>query len=256
MIGVHVHKGTHKTYDAAIIAASVKYNTNVVQIFVTNPRSYARIAMNLSNLALLVEDHNMRIYIHASYACQPWNVGLGRDRSLQALRKDIEACTEIDGRGVIMHLPARVGKLDETFARFPPNAPIALEMVSTLSPENYSNPAVLRPLPYKVCVDTAHLWSMGVKMRHRNTVQTWLDAMKDRIMLFHLNGSYELIGSGKDKHAVPFSKNDKIWGKVKYSGSSCELLVMYSHEYGIDMIVENNHDPPESVSTFLAMAGQ
>lgn len=256
MIGVHVHKGSHKTYDAAILAATETYNTNVVQIFVTNPRSYTQIGMKHDNIAALVGDKNLRVYIHASYVCRPWTAGLGRDRSLESLRHDVAVCEKLDARGVIVHLPVCVGKLDEVFAQFPQNAPIALEMVATRSPNNYSNPAVLRTLPYKICVDTAHLWSMNVNMRHRNTVQLWLDAMKGRIMLFHLNGSCVPLGSGKDKHAVPFSKNDNIWGRVKYSGSSCELLVLYAHEYGIDMVVENNADQPECVSKFLMMAGQ
>jgi endonuclease IV len=242
MIGVHIKKRDCATYEDAIDLAAGKYSTNVFQIFLTNPRSNQVIKINYDRLATVVQQKNMHMYVHTSYTCRPWGKLPNISSSLISLRRDLLTCAQIGGSGVVLHLPTQVANLAESFARFSADDKILLEPVATKNADNYSVPEILVQLPYKICVDTAHLWSMGVNMRHRPTVIDWFSKMGDRIGLIHLNGSQELLRSGKDKHAVPFARNDHIWGKTKYAKSSCEYIVAYAQERNIDMIVENNDD--------------
>jgi hypothetical protein len=254
MIGVHVKKGSFASYEDAILDACGKYNTQVVQLFVTNPRSNQAIKINHDRLAQLISGRDLHVYIHASYVCRVWGAYDTNGTSRESLHRDLRVCHQIGARGVILHLPAKVSKIPPVIQKLQPHEKLLFEPVATKIADNYGRPAILTQLPYKICVDTAHLWSMGVNVRHRPTMVAWLTDMQDRISLIHLNGSYELIGAGTDKHAVPFSKNDRIWGSLKYAGSSCAYIIAYARERGIDMIVENNEvgdDAEAALQLFL-----
>ena len=67
------------------------------------------------------------------------------------------------------------------------------------------------------CIDTCHLWSAGIEMNKKKIVDNWLNDIKyiKKIGLFHLNGgSNDIFNTGKDKHIVPFSSDDNIWGEI------------------------------------------
>lgn len=255
MIGIHLKKRQHATYEDALTAMTGAYGAKAFQIFLTNPRSITAVKMNHARLTEAIAQQDLHMYVHASYICRPWGKLDSVAASLKSLRDDVAQCAQMGGRGVVVHLPAKVSNIADSLSRLAPTDNILLEPIATKAADNYSSPKILAQLPHKICVDTAHLWSMGVNMRRQKVVIDWFAEMGDRVGLIHLNGSFVLIGSGKDKHAVPFSKDDRIWGKTKYAGSSCEYIVNYARARNIDMIIENNIDTDAadaSIAAFIA----
>lgn len=256
MIGVHVKKRQHATYEDAITAMMTTYGVKAFQLFLTNPRSTNAVKMNHTRLADVIRQNDLHMYVHASYICRPWGKLDTVAASLKVLRDDIALCAQMGGRGIVLHLPAKVSNIVDSLARFTSTDNILLEPIATKAADNYSNPKILIQLPYKICVDTAHMWSMGVNMRRLKIVIDWFAEMADRIGLIHINGSCVLLGSGKDKHAVAFSKDDHIWGKSKYTGSGCEYIINYAKARDIDLIIENNIETPAADADVAAFIMQ
>jgi endonuclease IV len=98
-----------------------------------------------------------------------------------------------------------------------------------------------------ICVDTAHVFSSGIDITTAAGARRWWNGFrnrdkKEKIKLVHLNGIYRELGSGTDKHAVIFHKNDSIWGNIDYEQSGCKFLIEKFVKYRIPIVMEINTD--------------
>jgi hypothetical protein len=65
------------------------------------------------------------------------------------------------------------------------------------------------------------------------------------VALFHLNGNcYKMGERAQDKHAIPLSPEDKIWGGMEYSNSGCREFIDIAMKMRIPIVVEGKprHD--------------
>lgn len=219
-------------------AAAADFDARAFQVFVAGPR----------NMAITLRDEEadelreyldrdlegLRVISHGTYADYPW---YGESYPAKFIRMELEACERAGISGLVVHL----GKPGvEEVMRFIPrlvtatrNVLVFLE-VPHVKPEHshYETPEKLAALfreirrldptlcKFGLCVDTAHLWSCGVDLQSFEDAEDWLrrlEAVADVIppdrIIFHLNDSFDELGSGVDHHAPLLG--GKIWEGYK-----------------------------------------
>ena len=90
-------------------------------------------------------------------------------------------------------------------------------------------------------MDTAHLSAGKQKIQTRQEVSDWIEQITnwDYIGLLHLNGNeYDPNVRAGDKHCIPSSSNDKIWGNT--TDGYKEMIQWHVKEQKKDAIVEVN----------------
>lgn len=105
--------------------------------------------------------------------------------------------------------------------------------------------AGLKPSEAAFCIDTSHIFpNTTYDISLYDDAKKYLKAIAnpEYIRLFHLNGSAHERKSGKDTHALPFSKTDKIWYGKKYSESGFAAFVEFAIANKIPVIFEMNED--------------
>ena len=103
-------------------------------------------------------------------------------------------------------------------------------------------------------LDTAHIYAAGVELKTLDEAKTYLNSIKnfDRVDLLHLNGNCVHNNICKDKHAVPFSPDDKIWGNVAYKDSGCRAFIVKFLKHGKDIIFEvKNHGQIQEIVNLI-----
>jgi hypothetical protein len=73
-------------------------------------------------------------------------------------------------------------------------------------------------------------------------MKSWLDEItyKQKIKMFHLNGSSALKGSGADKREPAFTSTDKIWYGIHPKKSGVRAVMEFASKYKIPVICEIN----------------
>ena len=251
--GSHVAKISHilsdpnkkrKTMLDAIIKDSTIMNLKSVQIFVQGPRNSKMSNINYNNIKEYCNSKKINLYVHSSYitvgifSITPNNKNEEKNKkAIENLISQFEACDKLNSKGFVIHLTKRkpseiintlniiipIIKKFKTPLVFeqPAKKPDGLKTYETSDKINNLTKMIIDEFPdYKNwywCIDTCHLWSAGIKMNDKKIVDKWLCDIKhkNKIGLFHLNGgSLDIFNTGKDKHIVPFSDDDDIWGDV------------------------------------------
>lgn len=103
------------------------------------------------------------------------------------------------------------------------------------------------------CVDTAHLHGAGVDIQSYDSMKTWISEIenKEKIKMFHLNGSSAVLGSGKDKHEIAFTAEDNIWHGIDPDDSGLKAVVEFSSENDIVIICEINRGDEKDTHKLL-----
>jgi endonuclease IV len=92
------------------------------------------------------------------------------------------------------------------------------------------------PLIVGLCVDTAHLWACGVSMTTYDNAKHWLDEIDPIPIMFHLNDSKEVFGSGKDVHQC--ITHGHIWRDIPIEKSGLAYISNYSKKNNCMVILE------------------
>lgn len=271
ILGVHVSQSSKVADDKkkrelhdAIIDDTNLFGLNAAQIFVYGPRSpipnkidFDKIQHTCVELDLTVHSCYSQVGI---WKVQPHNRNTPAAKSkLTIFNNEMAAVRKAGAWCMVVHiskiLPEEVAN---TMKYLKPIAKkngvkISLEMVASKAdrektyetPEKLDNLVTLLGVGesyYCFTVDTAHIWAAGQDIQSYANMKDWLARMtyKKKIQMFHLNGSYSARGSGKDKHAIPFSANDKIWHGIAPEESGVRAIVEFAVEHSIPMICEIN----------------
>ena len=253
MLGIHI-RSDEGGLGPSLIAATQKWTC--AQICTHGPRNTRE--NNFDKKLVKRAAKKMPVYSHSTFLTQ-----LSRENWPRKHIKDqLETCKMLGLKGLVIHLPR---ELPETIGRImsilnDKDMPIILEMPSGEPDDRtYETPeklnALIAAIPcnvnYGICIDTSHVWAGGEDMKYYNDVKQWLDRIvdKDKIVMFHLNGTTVPLGGHRDVHSVPFSQDDLIWGDVKYPNSGFRAVAEFAKKYGAVTIMEvkGNTDYPRSV---------
>ena len=270
MFGVHVTKSSHvlddkteaDTLSEAIARDADALDLKSVQVFTYGPRFLVANKIDFDEVKQVVAKRKLSLSIHSAYATVSiWKMF---DKDIDDRKKDIaifssqmRSCEKIGAWGMVLHVTkiepdvvARVMKKIMPIAT-KTGVKIVLEMVANKAHKTntYETPEKINRVseligdgPWGWCIDTAHLWGAGVDVKSYSNMKEWLDKLKhkDRVVQIHLNGSSAILASGKDKHEIAFSPDDKIWYKVKPQDSGLKAIVEFAIERNIDVTLEIN----------------
>lgn len=274
VVGRHVCKGRFADISDAIIANITAAPSTSTQIFTHGPHSTR--ANNINVAAVNALSKYIKIFVHEPYRIHIFN---GNEDMMRAMVDVFKVAAACGSSGVVIHLPRatvnvvvkNVSKLIELLDKEMITVPIVLE-----TPSNVSHPTMSWESPEKIrrlddalndakidasrvgiCIDTAHIFAGGADIRSRKNASQYLRELPiARIHLFHLNGN-EYEGRGGDKHAIPLSPLDKIWGGKKYMESGCFEFIEWARAYDIPVIFEDKpHHDQNDIYKFINMCGR
>ena len=248
-----------------------KFGLNAVQIFTHGPRLPTENKLDYEKINKV--SHDLDVTVHSPYT----TVGLWKiqsdnkndsvsKRKITQLKSQLLAVKKAGGWCMVVHITKTLPEnIAYTMKLIKPivkkiGVKISLEMVASKAdrektyetPEKLDNLITLLGIKekyYCITVDTAHIWAAGVDVRSYEAMNDWINRMtfKKKIEMFHLNGSFSERGSGKDKHAVPFSTNDKIWHGIDPNKSGVKAVIDFARSNNITIICEINRGTEEEI---------
>ena len=266
MFGVHIRKTGVFDDDANIgIVESAKNASDewkIIQIMTHGPRTFSRNKFSYRDL----RDVNIRVVVHSTYLSQI------RDDNFGHLFDQLDVCRKIKSYGLVIHMQKGydwvVFMHDLINKAVASKTKIILEMASMKPAINtHENTLSLNRIidmigrekytsqEWGFCIDTAHLWAGGLDISKYADMRNYLREIDHKfILLFHLNGSSDDKGSGRDTHQIPFSAEDKIF-KEPYKQSGVYAVVKYAKKYNIPVIFEINRGTRESLLHLRQLIG-
>lgn len=281
LIGHHVNKDVVSPKEGIVkhIKSSIKeateygIRTDIIQIFVANPRSgkptIEEDSPQFKELKEYVQSNpNIKFIIHSPYVSTAlWT---GNEYSAHIMRKELRMCNDSGILGVIIHLDSHdiqdvIKGLSKIMPKKGTKAKIYLESAHTKPDKSlYETPEKLLKLFTAIrkeldpdldhigfVIDTAHIFVCGADISNDVAAAKWVKGMElihkiipPENIIIHLNGSEFDCGDGRDKHAPLMSSNDKIWFKYKgdYKKSGLSQFLLYAREYKIPCILERRHN--------------
>lgn len=271
LIGTHCSKVSKVDGKDVDIGASIRtecdyFDLNSAQIFVANPHTGVVSDIDVGDVVEKTSDIDLSV--HSAYVTVSiWKGCAGKP--LNTFLSQLGMCHKIRASPLVIHLPKKgVGVVAPIVRDMLPYAKkfgvkIGLEMPAYRSGDStYDTPDKLRSLCeavgpsdyYGIVVDTAHLHGAGIDVSSYDAVKAWLDAVPVGVIcLFHLNGSYAARGSGKDKHAIPFSSSDVIWHGVEPYSSGVRAVVEYGVRYRVPIVLEVNRGSNKELDSALVV---
>jgi deoxyribonuclease-4 len=276
LLGIHVsktndilgHKATDDISDA-IERDTKQLGLNCAQIFTHGPQGHAAVKIDYPSLIKKTSDINLTV--HSAYpTIGIWKVKQSNadeftsKRAINGIRAQLLACKKARAWGLVLHISKILpNDAADTIKVLKPmikkiGVKLVLEMVSSKADENktYETPEKINKLTdllgtdenwWGWCVDTAHLWGAGVDIQSYDNMKNWLDRIKnkEKIVMFHLNGSSAVRASGQDKHEIAFGAKDDIWRDIEPQNSGVRAIVEYANKYELPMICEINRGTVE-----------
>jgi endonuclease IV len=248
--GCHCSVGNILDYDLNIYGA--------VQVFANVPQTGAPIlAKNIENITSIAK--KCRLYIHTPYVERFKE----DEKNLQKSYDYLDIATKVGAVGLVYHIPKApiadivsiIDRLVFIKHKLSSNVKILMEQPAYKAGANtYEQPEKLNKL-IKACskfrvedlgfvLDTAHIYASGVDIRDYKVASDYLNKIEEfnRIDLLHLNGNEIKNDVCKDKHTVPLSDADKIWGGIEWSDSGCKAFFSKFIANGKDVIFEVKQD--------------
>lgn len=281
--------GAHAPTAGGIAKAALPYldaaDARAVQVFVSNPRGWARSAGNPEQDARFVagcrERGDLPVFVHA-----PLLVNLGSPtaatvtRSVTALAHSLERGAAIGARAVVFHAGSAVAAgqaepalrqvreallplLDRAAAAgwprllVEPSAGGGWSLAAQVEDLGRYLDAVDRHDGLGVCFDTCHAWSAGHDLASPGGMAAALDSLvdtcgRDRLRLVHANDSRDPCGSARDRH--------ETIGKGTIGESGFAELMTHPATAGVPVIVETpterHHGHAADIATLNRLARQ
>ena len=257
-IGLHVLKGSG--YLNSLKAVDEQFSITAAQIFVSGPKTYKDTVTDneCATIKEYVDNNNIELFVHSSYVTSL------KMKSGWLIQQQMQHAYKCNARGVVIHIPKAVpdvvaGLVTELLSKYstddfplplllePPGIKPSVGTYSTAEKINTLMSKIKYPLErIGFVLDTAHLWASGTDVSSKQLASDFLSQLvePERIRLIHLNGSYAELGLGKDKHAVPFSSEDNIWGSyiTHPQDSGVAAIVEFAKKYNVTFILEVNRD--------------
>jgi len=291
LLGVHVSKTSAvldkktaaKDLAAAIIRDANALGLNAVQIFTYGPQKMVPNKIDYDEVKEATKD--LDLTVHSAYATSSiWSVHTTNKHEGDAKKKldlfklQLMSSMKVGAWGMVVHVGKQYSDVvANTMTLLKPlskkaGVKVILEMVACKSDadKTYETPEKMDNLTTLIgateqwwgwCVDTAHIWAAGVNIKSYDDMKDWFNRLtyKKKIVQFHLNGSSEIRGGGKDKHEIAFSADDKIWHGVKPEESGVRAIVEFALQNSIPIICEINRgkeaDVVKSINTIKQLAG-
>ena len=252
-------------------------NLNCAQIFTHGPR----IAIENKLDASAIHDmKDIEVSVHSCYSTVGlWKINAENKNSPSSKKKirefidQIKASKAVNADCLVVHIAKRyadeiqytMNNILKPIAK-KEGVVIGLEMVASKADDNktYESPEKLNNLitllgidddSYGIVVDTAHIHAAGQSIRTYEEMNNWLKRLvfNKKIIMFHLNGCFSERGSGKDKHAIPFTPDDLIWRGIHPMESGLRAVVEFAYRKKIPLICEINRGTPAQVKEFISI---
>jgi deoxyribonuclease-4 len=268
MLGVHVTKDSHVLDDKttapdlsdAIIRDTDALKLNCAQVFTYGPRFLVKNKIDYDAVKKATQD--IDVSVHSAYQTTGiWKINGNKApadvKKIDTLKLQLLSCNKINAWGLVLHINKIYPDVAaDVMAIIKPivkksKVKLLLEMVSSKADadKTYETPEKIDNLTTLIgpkedwwgwCVDTAHLWGAGVNIKSYESMKDWLSRLtyKNKILMFHLNGSSAIRGSGKDKHEVVFGPDDLIWHGVKPAASGVRAIIEFAEPRNIPIICE------------------
>lgn len=254
------HIGISKHGIIGAIDEIIKYDGNLIQIFITNPK--ARITTLRSDEELLTVNHyakysKVKIVIHAPYLLNFAHPFSKKNWGIKCLIDHLNTCNKLDAIGVVVH-SGKYLDLDKSEAienmyqnfsyvlkNTPENTKILLETPCGQGTELggrleefriiYNKFSEEEKKRIRICVDTCHVFAAGYDLSNPDKVKTFIKNFDTLIGwkyvdLIHLNDSKTKLNSNLDRHELLDE------GNIGLKGLS--LIVKFAHKAGIPLILE------------------
>lgn len=261
-MGIHLHLDGRSAKDALKYTLDNYPEITDVQIFTHGPQSWAA-TKAFNDFAPIARAASVRIWTHGSYLCVPWKAPKFATHTLDNIR----ASHKLGSGCVVAHIPfAPVDEVVGGIAHLVTmmrehkftDVKLMLEVSATVKDEtrSYESPEKLNRLTralfaagfedcVRICVDTAHIFAGRAQISSADDARLWWSTLDTRLIgMIHLNGSsYDPNVRKGDKHEVPMSPEDLIWGGTspgEYASRGCSVFVNHAHRLKIPIILEIN----------------
>lgn len=270
-IGFHIKKGSHDSLEEAIRANVEKYSLTTAQIFLFGPRNMKQNEYDVDELQSVISETKLRVCVHGSYLLSPWSL---KKSAIGAIVRELEAAQAIGAKWLVFHLTSRIKheeiiltlcKIKRAVKNKMGKSSVILllehkahkpyddnDLECTTSAEGLNHIAHLMIeanmtpesdiLPVGLCLDTAHIFVSNTHntLEKSSMAQQFINVMGPEasglVCVVHFNGSFSKRGTGKDKHAIPFCEDDRIWSDessgaevwIKKFGASCVFIIEHN----------------------------
>jgi apurinic endonuclease APN1 len=261
LIGTHIpfNKSLSKSLELAILSGMYSF-----QFFLGNPQSFERSILkddDIKKCLLLIDKYPMNIFTHAPYIYNIAKENISH-QIIKSLETELEEVNKFKGIGVVLHPGSNINKkkgileISKNISRINFKSKLILENMSGQGnmigsyleelKEIRDNVCVEKRNFITFCIDTAHIWGMGL---YNLSETEEIDKMFydiDRILeiknicLFHVNDSKAKFGSKIDRHELLCQ--GEIW---KDKGDSLRYLLNKINSYNIPIILET--DPSDMI---------
>ncbi len=247
MFGFHVNKNGLHIHDAINRDVNIAKNAGVkikcVQIFVSGPMSSVETLNKIEKSAIKEMTKKLKIIIHGSYIDNGWN-----EKSFDHVQKELKIAEEIGAEGVIIHLSKRTNNNIHLLRNIKTSKILFLEInPAKLSNDTFESAEKLAALFNKIdslkldyevglCIDTAHLSSIGVNLRKYGECMDYLLSLPKVRTMIHLNDSKAVPGSGIDRHENLYE--GYIWRGMRNIESGIDAVFDFADRTNSMIILE------------------
>lgn len=259
-IGYHLSLSNYKNFEEAI--NSVKKNkVNIIQIFLSNPRSGKikdKEVNVLKTMRRILEKNKIKCYVHSSYTI---NIAKNWDKYswwIKTLEKEFEYAEHIGAKGIVIHLGKKL-QLSQSEAYNNMYSAIAYIINKTqntkvkLLLETSSGQGTelgykledfafffdklkkIKTNRIKICIDSCHIFVAGYDLKSEKKFKEYINKFNkligiEYIELIHINDSKKDVGSRLDRH--------EDIGKGKIGLKNLKRFYNYFNKIKIPMILE------------------
>jgi endonuclease IV len=264
-----------KTMKEAICNDVGAYGFNYAQIYTHGPRNSKKNNIDTKAVQEFCQEKKITLNVHCSHVLSRvlWS---DKNYVAELLGSELKSASELKSP-LLVHLPdSDIKYISVTLQRHVKlfgkykvkllfeNVPTKVGSANEYCTADQLNKLCLQleesltPIcKWGICIDTAHMWSCGVKLSDPKVQNDWIKNLEDltvgKISLIHLNGSSKkTFCCGRDKHFIVASADDDIY-KTSDGKESLSLLVNFAKKHSIPICCEINRGTNEEVAESLKL---